>query len=253
MKNHLILLLLILLAFFSVKSCYFDKNNNSIFETEISNLKDSLKVITLENGNTLASVGVLKGTLDEKMKIIEQLSDRNNYLKGQLVIATKFNVDFKLDSSKIKRDTFWKDVIVYKNLNLDSLDRLEPMKDFKEFYKFGYVDSSLNFQFYGTLTNRLQNGKLISSEFKSDSSTIDINGTLAITSTKTKSGNELKSYLSVQSNSILSMNLESKSYFIEKTKNKRYSVGAQLGYGLNTDFKLKPYIGIGIQYNLFSF
>lgn len=36
-------------------------------------------------------------------------------------------------------------------------------------------------------------------------------------------------------------------------KKKKFSVGPHIGIGINNDLELKPYIGIGVQYNLFSF
>ena len=36
-------------------------------------------------------------------------------------------------------------------------------------------------------------------------------------------------------------------------KPKRVGIGVQFGYGLSSDFKVAPYVGIGLSYNLFSF
>lgn len=36
-------------------------------------------------------------------------------------------------------------------------------------------------------------------------------------------------------------------------KPKRVGIGVQFGYGLSTDFKIAPYVGIGLSYNVFSF
>ena len=36
-------------------------------------------------------------------------------------------------------------------------------------------------------------------------------------------------------------------------KPKRVGIGVQFGYGLSTDFKIAPYVGIGLSYNLISF
>lgn len=36
-------------------------------------------------------------------------------------------------------------------------------------------------------------------------------------------------------------------------KPKRVGIGVQFGYGLSTDFKIAPYVGVGLSYNLISF
>ena len=36
-------------------------------------------------------------------------------------------------------------------------------------------------------------------------------------------------------------------------KPKRYGIGVQIGYGITREFKLSPYVGIGLSYNAIRF
>jgi len=36
-------------------------------------------------------------------------------------------------------------------------------------------------------------------------------------------------------------------------RNKKFGIGLQIGYGINSSFKIQPYLGVGISYNVFKF
>jgi hypothetical protein len=245
MKNYLFFVAILIIAFLTWKTCSSTKevSTQDLFtsltdSTQLKNLKDSLILVKLDNDSKRAEINLVQASLNEKSEMISKLSDKNHQLKGQLVMANKFNLNFKIDSSKITTTNDPNAHFVLPNLE-DSLiqNSIYPPTN----WKLNYADSGLIVNVFGSTVNNQVLG---------DSINLAINGILGITKLNS---NQLKAYFYSQSPMLQNMNLESYLYTIPKEKVKKFSVGPQIGVGLNTSGQFKPYLGIGIQYSLFQF
>lgn len=63
-----------------------------------------------------------------------------------------------------------------------------------------------------------------------------------------------KTYVKVLNHNPYSITQDGTNLFeIKQNKTKRFGIGVNIGYGIGTDFKPKPYLGAGVSYNFLNF
>lgn len=236
-RDFVISSLFYLSIFLGYKSCH----KNDIVPLPKPTNNDSLLIVKLENLRIRGEINVLNGTLIEKEKDIKLLSDNTRKIKGELILLSNFILKYKIDSNKIKRDTDY----VYLNYPVYFKD--STVKSFSQPYNLRYSDSGLDLRIKGKVlvdTNRIL--------VLSDSVNLSIYGILGITK---YSPTELRAYFVSSSPLLTDLNFSNRSYFLEPTliKNRKFSLGFQLGAGVNSNFKIIPYVGVGLSYNLINF
>lgn len=165
------------------------------------------------------------------------LSVEYNKLKDNPIIITKTDLEIQIDTIKMKSDTIVKTIIqkdtVY-NLNWSSTDN--------KYYSInGYTNVKSDFTSFNTQINNLSLSTGLYLNIIEENKKIKLIG---------KTDNPYIHIINMDG-VILdpSKNPVLKKYF----KQKKFSIGPTIGYGLTTDMKLKPYIGIGINYGFIQF
>lgn len=62
-----------------------------------------------------------------------------------------------------------------------------------------------------------------------------------------------KQFVEVMNKNPYSETVKLKTYQVESPKDKKFSVGPYVGYGVNSDLKSQATIGVGVQYNIYKF
>lgn len=235
MKNYSIFITFLVMSFFTWKSCQIDDKPNEIITVRdtigLNSIRDSIKNLDLLKINTMNELNQTQAELNEKQAKIGLLKDKINILKKQYVHLKKNDIKFKIrDTSLITINNYIRDTFYIK----DSLiQKPNP-------FSIEYADRGLSVNVYGFSENDI---------VAADSMNISINGVVGI---EKINDSQFKAFFSSPS-PLLNKKYESDIYTIEKPKQKRFGIGTQIGVGFNSTLQVKPYIGFGIQYNLFQF
>ena len=178
------------------------------------------------------------------VQTVKDLSKQNNWLsveynklKDNPIVITKTDLQIQIDTIKMKSDTIVKTITqkdtVY-NLSWSSSDNkyynINGVTNVKyDFTSFNTQINNLSLS-TGLYLNIIEENKKIKLIGKTDNPYINIINMDGV-------------ILDPSKNPVL------RKYY----KQKRFSIGPTIGYGLTSDMKFRPYIGIGINYGIIQF
>ena len=230
-KDWIIILLLLLAIGFGISSRHY--YNKSLYPTVIYD-SDSLEVYKNKIKNEYVAKDMYIQTVDQLKKENGDLYAEIKNLKDHPIIVTKTKIEFKTDTVYMKSDSIVSDS-VYNNLywsaeepngyyDISGLTRVHSgFEDFTTSVSYlripvevtlDVIEKDNNFKFIGITDNPYV-------------SITDFNGAVI----DPKTSDVLKKCF----------------------KQKRWGIGPQVGIGVSRDLKLSPYIGVGIQYSVFTF
>ena len=200
-------------------------------------LHNEMTTITNSNGQLVQKVQAIEYKNRKELKrflqarfmdstTIQLLQTKVNEYKGLLVNGGNSVVVFK---DRVILDTFVNTIV---NIRTDTIIGIDTI--YKQYvdYSFEYRDKWVEFN---------ASVDMDSSEF-----------TLQSRNEYSIFINNKKGYVEVQSLNPYSK-VEDIKMYSNKLKRKRFGLGVHVGYGINSQFQLRPYLGLGISYNLVSF
>lgn len=231
-KDYIIILLSLLALGFFISSRHYYKK--SLYPTVIYS-SDTLSVYKNKLNEEYQAKKIYVQTIEQLKKENEEMYTEIKNLKDHPLVVTKTEVKFKTDTIYMQSDT-----IINVNDSIKSLHwhSVEP----NHYYTItGQTDVHTDFSSFSTQVNSLEipgtltidiveKNKQLTVIGKTDNPYISITNADGVVIDPTKS-------------SVI------KSYF----KPKRWNIGPQVGVGLSSDLKFRPYIGVGISYGLFQF
>ena len=230
-KDWIILLLLSLAIGFGISSKYY--YNKSLYPTVIYN-SDSLEVYKNKINDEYVAKDMYIQTVDQLKKENADLYAEVNNLKDHPIIVTKTKIEFKTDTIYMKSDSIVSDS-VYNNLYWSA-------KEVNGYYDISGLTRVHNrFEDFTTSINHLR---------------IPVELTLDVIEKENKFkiiGTSDNPYVSITDFNGAVIDPTTSDVLKNCFKQKRWGIGPQVGVGVSRDLKLSPYIGIGIQYSVFTF
>ena len=236
-KDWLLLLTAVLLLIFFLRCRYLNNkllSNEHTYNTEITEYKNKL-------GEVYKSQQLAILDKDELKKQNNELSDELKKLKDNPLIITKVDTEFKVDTLVMESEKIVEKYIVQE----DSVKVYDLHWNYnKEPEYFTICGTTLVHNDFSEFTTTLNN-LTVNSQMTMD--VIDDGKNLQVI---TKSNNPYVNVTGMQSVMIDPRNSKTlKKYF----KQKRWGIGPSIGVGVDKDLKFTPYIGVSLNYNVFSF
>lgn len=227
--SKIVLVVLLILLVASVQTCRVHYKKSSENENLIESLNDTIKIWRDKDGLSHSKIQIIETTnansfLKLKIKdkeiieLQEQVKKYKDWLKNQGSIT--------IFTSTTQFDTIYESKIIPSEIN-DSSFLAEINNEWIQ-TKFGYRNDST---FYN----------------------LKVYNKYSIVLGEEKDGLfKRKSYVEITNYNPYSETTSLRTYQVSQNK-KSFSFGPQIGVGFNSDFKLEPYLGIGIQYSLIKF
>ena len=230
-KDWIILILLLLAIGFGISARHY--YNKSLYPTVIYN-SDSLEVYKNKIKDEYVAKDIYIQTVDQLKKENADLYAEINNLKDHPIIVTKTKIEFKTDTIYMKSDSIVTDS-VYNNLYWSA-------KEVNGYYDIsGLTRVHRGFEDFTTSINYLR---------------IPVELTLDVIEKENKFkiiGITDNPYVSITDFNGAVIDPTTSDVLKNCFKQKRWSIGPQVGVGVSRDLKFSPYIGIGIQYSVFTF
>lgn len=243
-KNRTVLLFILLCA----GALFIFHQNNKINELEtqqqtyssnISALTDSVREYRLDNGDLVAEKGALQTSISDLRNINTDLYDELQEEKNKPP-KTITKIEYV-----VKRDTFYVDDSRYTYLGDDSY---RISWEYQESGGWGLraLEGNSRFDFIGdsTITN-------INTQITKD--IFEMNITTGFRETE---DGKLQAYARTSAPNVSFTQVDGAiidpNAYVNQSPNK-WGVGFHVGYGLTSEFKPTPYIGVGLSYDVFSF
>ena len=245
-RESIYILVILVFCFMFIQQCNSRKNQEAALDrmnNNIASLLDTVTVLKNKQGETLYSISTLAATKDELKTLNKELYDELKSVKSQVIYANKviatigkgdiphvINSDIKEIIPRKKYEIAWSNNKTYDSSNYQKLEGVTTV----------VIDSS-GIQSHFTTLNTNELGFSLSTylvEEKGKIRTIikpkfpglvinDIDGAL----------------LDPHKSEVI------KGFF----KPKKWSVGPNVSIGLGKDLKPQVFVGLGIQYTIFSF
>ena len=230
-KDWIILILLLLAIGFGISARHY--YNKSLYPTVIYN-SDSLEVYKNKINDEYVAKDVYIQTVEQLKKENADLYAEINNLKDHPIIVTKTKIEFKTDTIYMKSDSIVSDS-VYNNLYWSA-------KEANGYYDIsGLTRVHREFEDFTTSINHLR---------------IPVELTLDVIEKENKFkiiGTSDNPYVSITDFNGAVIDPTTSDVLKKYFKQKRWGIGPQVGVGVSRDLKFSPYIGIGIQYSVFTF
>ena len=230
-KDWIILILLLLAIGFGISARHY--YNKSLYPTVIYN-SDSLEVYKNKINDEYVAKDIYIQTVDQLKKENADLYAEVNNLKDHPIIVTKTKIEFKTDTIYMKSDSIVSDS-VYNNLYWSA-------KELNGYYDIsGLTRVHSGFEDFTTSINHLR---------------IPVELTLDVIEKENKFkiiGTSDNPYVSITDFNGAVIDPTTSDVLKNCFKPKRWGIGPQVGVGVSRDLKFSPYIGIGIQYYVFTF
>lgn len=230
-KDWIILILLLLAIGFGISARHY--YNKSLYPTVIYN-SDSLEVYKNKINDEYVAKDMYIQTVDQLKKENADLYAEIENLKDHPIIVTKTKIEFKTDTIYMKSDSIVTDS-VYNNLYWSA-------KEVNGYYDIsGLTRVHSGFEDFTTSINYLR---------------IPVELTLDVIENENKFkiiGTADNPYVSITNFNGAVIDPTSSDVLKNCFKQKRWGIGPQVGVGVSRDLKFSPYIGIGIQYSVFTF
>ena len=231
-KDFILLALVLLAGFYYMEyKHYYNKSLTPIVIYDTDSLfiyKNKLKEVYKEKEIYVQNIKDLKGqnTL---------LSNEINKLKDNPVVVTKTELKVKLDTVLAKSDT----IIIQPK---DSLYKLKWSKYDNQYYCIeGQTNVKSDFSRFETLVTNLE----LTTNLTLD--VIEKNKTLQII------GKTDNPYVNIMNMDGVVLDPSKNPLLKKYYKQKKWSIGPQIGIGVTKDKSIQPYLGIGLQYGIIHF
>jgi len=208
-----------------------------VSDDQVNYLHNEMTTITNSNGKLVQKVQAIEYKNRKELKkflqarfmdssTIQLLQVKVSEYKKLLTKAGNSVVVFK---DKVVLDTFVNTIV---NTRLDTIIDVDTV--YKQYvdYSFEFVDKWISFN----------------ASVNTDTSkfTLDINNEYSLFV------NNKKGYVEIENLNPYGK-VEDIKMYSNKLKRKKFGLGVHLGYGLNSEFKLLPYLGVGLSYNIIKF
>jgi hypothetical protein len=247
----LIGLLVIIILFLS--KCSKDKihkleHDNFILQNNIEVVKDSVLKYKTKNGYLVSERGVLIATKNNLSELSEQLSETVNNLQKELKVKPTFVVDYK---TKIVHDTIYLDsklnqindsllIVLFKKDTIYDVDNSRKLQ--------GEIHLKLNSSDTKYNIVSIQKTVLTRDEINLQASLV-----LGLKDKKLKVW-VVSKYPGFDTERIDAVILDPKIHpELRKLNKEKFSIGPFVGIGLNSNLRVTPVVGIGLQYKLIKF
>lgn len=230
-KDWLIILLTITTLFFYFGySHYYNKSKTPtvIYNTDsLTEYKNKLKELYVSKDIYVQNISDLK-------KQNNELSEEVKNLKDNPIVVTKTQLKIQIDTLIAKSDTIIKQDSIYKlNWSLT-----EP----NNYYSLnGFTKVKNDFSTFTTQINNISLQTKLTLDMVEKDNQIKIIG---------KTDNP---YVTISNMDGVVFDPTKSTVFKKYYKQKKWSVGPMIGYGLTSDLQFKPFIGIGISYGIIQF
>lgn len=197
-------------------------------QTELVNsLYDSIKTVNLKNNTSLTTISVLQ-TRSTKLFTDLHIKDGDIVKLQQLVADYKKKLEPGSSVTNVSSQT-----IVYKTIRdtvqYSTTDSLFPI------YKAKYVD------------------KWVSNDVVASRDSINFKLKVTNEYSAVIGYYKRKPFVDVINYNPYSTITVLRTYQVAAPRDKRWGVGLSIGAGFATDFKVRPYIGVGVNYNILKF
>lgn len=231
-RDYVIILLCMIALGLYIKSNYYE--DKSIQTPLVIYDSDSLDIYK----NRVKDLYVAKQIYVQNVKDLQKqncaLANEVKNLKDNPLVVTKTETKVRIEKVYAKSDTI---------INGDSIYNLQwHIDEPKGYYTVnGITDVRKDFS---SFTTRLDSFKL--------------DATLTLDMIEDKSGIRLigktdNPYISISNMDGVIFDPTKSKYLKKYYKQKKWSIGPTIGYGLSKDLKLTPYVGIGISYGIIQF
>ena len=235
----IVIIILITIIIFSIRSCNNYKTKNTENSNLVSSLNDTIKTWKDRNNLSHSKIEVIE-TSNPK-DFIELKSKDEEVQKLQQLVKTYKNKLSKQGSATIfETTTEIKDIVPTK------VDSIVYPKDGLIVKKPVYNSSfNLGGWVVGT-TKATEDSTQINLKVRNEYSVIIGEESQGWFRPK-------KPFVEIINQNPYSETKSLRTYQVQTPKQKLFGIGPIVGYGVSTDFKFQPFIGIGVQYNLIRF
>jgi opacity protein-like surface antigen len=223
----------IAIATIAVKSCNDYKNSAKEQSNFINAMGDSIRYLKSKDGSQTATISSL---VDNNDKTFEELVFKDSIITSLQKLVKQYSGHLKAGSAAViaSTQTSFKDtgvtvVSTHDTLKVDSLVYIYPL----------YIHSGTN------------NWVTYNMRMSRDSSYLDFKVTNKYS--VVLGYDHKKPFVDVTNYNPYSTTTTLRSYQVAVPKQKVWGIGLSTGLSVSTGLKIQPYIGIGINYNLFNF
>ena len=233
-KDWVLLLIAIVAIWFGISSAYY---KNMAAERKLVFVTDSLENYKNKYNEEYIARNMYIQTIEELRKTNADLYDEVKSLQDNPLVVTKTKVDVRVDTIYAESDAIVTDTV----------------NQTKNLY-WHYTEPTGYYHIAG-----MTGVKQDFSDFQTKITDLSVPADLTVDVIETKDG-QLK-VITKSSNPYIKLT-DTNGVFIDPTKSKavksqfkakRWNIGPMVGYGVTSDLKFRPYIGVGITYGIIQF